>query len=53
MSAIRYEIRPGDNTPCKLVSIAPTDWGGDAVNFVAAGTHTTCARIKANLEARA
>jgi len=53
MAKIRYEIRAGDNTPCKLVSIVPTGFGGDAVNFVAAGTHTVCAHIKSQLEAQA
>jgi hypothetical protein len=50
---IRYEIRKGDNTPCQLVSIVPTKWGGEAVNFVCAGTHTFCASVKAKLEGMA
>lgn len=50
---IRYEIRKGRTAPCELVSIVPTDFGGDAVNFVAEGTHTICDRIKARLEGRA
>lgn len=50
---IRYEIRKGKTAPCELVSIVPTDFGGDAVNFVAEGTHTVCDKIKARLEGRA
>ena len=42
----RYEIRKGDDTPCKLVSIVTTGFGGDAVNFVCAGTHNYCQGIK-------
>lgn len=52
---IRYEIRAGRNAPCELVSITPVPvttlpngmkWGGgEAVNFVADGTHTECKRI--------
>lgn len=42
---IRYEIRKGDTAPCKLVSIVKTNFGGDAVNFVAEGTHTYCQRV--------
>lgn len=47
---IRYEIRKGKTAPCELVSIVPTNFGGDATNFVAEGTHTYCSRIKEQLE---
>lgn len=47
---IRYEIRKGKTAPCELVSVVPTDFGGDATNFVAEGTHTYCTRIKEQLE---
>lgn len=42
---MRYEIRPGKPAPCELVSIAATNFGGEAVNFIAEGTHTYCKRI--------
>lgn len=45
----RYEIRKGTHAPCDLVSIA-TKSGREYVNFVADGTHTFCANIKATLE---
>lgn len=47
---VKYEIRKGDTSPCKLVSIIPTKFGGDAVNFVAEGTHTYCKDVKDRLE---
>lgn len=42
---IRYEIRKGDTAPCKLVSVVKTNFGGEAVNFIAEGTHTYCQRV--------
>lgn len=60
MSDVRYEIRAGSNAPCELVSITKIPvttlpngmkWGGgEAVNFVADGTHTQCKRILEELE---
>ena len=47
---VRYEIQKGDTAPCKLVSIVPTKFGGEAVNFVADGTHTYCKDVKDRLE---
>lgn len=44
-SDVRYEIRAGRNRPCELVSIVKTEFGGDAINFIADGTHTECERI--------
>lgn len=59
MTNIRYEIRAGRHAPCELVSITKIPvttlpnglkWGGgEAVNFVAEGTHTQCQRILAAL----
>lgn len=60
MNVVRYEIRAGRHAPCELVSIAKIPvttlpngmkWGGgEAVNFIADGTHTECKRILDELE---
>lgn len=53
---VKYEIRKGDDTPCKLVSLVTKDagwfYGGVRTfeNFVASGTWTHCNSIKTKLE---
>lgn len=47
---ITYEIRPYDDHVYELVSIVPTDFGGDAVNYVFSGTFEECNTVKRKLE---
>jgi len=42
---IKYEIRKGQHAPCELWSIVPTNFGGDAENFVCHGTREYCNSI--------
>lgn len=46
----RYEIREGRSAPFELVSIVPTRWGGEAVNFICEGTHTYCRLVMDRLQ---
>ena len=47
---VTYEIRKGQRAPCELWSIVPTNFGGDAENFVCEGTYNYCAMIMEQLD---
>jgi hypothetical protein len=51
--SIRYEIREGDTRPYELWSIVPTNFGGDAENFVCEGEKDHCLSVKEQLESAA
>lgn len=47
---IKYEIRKGERKPCELWSVVPTNFGGDAENYICEGTFNYCEKIKNQLE---
>jgi hypothetical protein len=49
---MRYKIRKGKYSPYELVSIVPTNFRVDAVNFICGGTFEECEAVKNKLSAQ-
>ena len=53
MSNITYKIVTCSNLTgqYKLVSIVPTNFGGNAINFIASGTYEECEKVLERIKA--